>query len=234
MPDPGTLAVYALLLGVFVVAQLAIRRALKRARARAGGAVTRERIHVRPAPGAALSDPAGVEARARTLVDRGFEDGGVFRIEELGLHVRLLAHVGTGTYAVVYDRHPAAGTWVDLVTPYRDGGSFTVNDQTRASALDEPPGRKTLRVGGADAATLHARLVAERPASPILAFGLSDVPRLVETAYAEEKAWRASRGGLTDAEIRRIAAAKGKRLSDEEVRRARELMSPPKGPFGTT
>jgi len=217
--------VFAALLVVFVATLAFARRAVGRGRvgAKTDGRSPR-RIHLVPADGVALTDPAGVEALARPLLDRGFADAGTFRIEELGLLVRFLVSETESLYAAIYDRHPAAGTWLDLVRLYEDGTSLTVNNLARASALDERPGHRKVRLGGAKADDVVERMRHEAGSAPALRIAAADIPPRFERAYADEIAWRDARGGPTEDEIRRIAAASGKTLTDAQVRAAKELL----------
>jgi len=149
-----TLGALALLLVVFAVALTLVRRAVGRGERPPARRGPPRRIHLRREDDRPLRNPAGVEARARPLLDRGFADGGTWVIEELALALRVLLAPDGTAYAVVYDQHPAAGTWIDLVTLYEDGTSLTVNDLARPSALDERPGHRKVRVPGAGAAEL--------------------------------------------------------------------------------
>jgi hypothetical protein len=216
---------------VFVVLLLAsalmVHLAVRATRARHGlpkGGLTRS-IHLRRDDALVLKDPPGVEARVAPLLTLGFGDGGTWVIEELKLAVRFLAKPDDGIYAAVYDRHPVAGIWVDLVTLFEDGTSITVNDLKRASALDERPGHTKVRIDGATVEELHARLLAERPRKPMLRLTPADIPARFEKAYADEMAWRDARGGPTEDEIRRIAAASGKTITDEQIARAKALLA---------
>jgi len=222
----STTEVFALLLLVSVVAIVLVMRALRRATAGSSRNGSPKRIHLRRADGA-LKDPAGMEGLARPLLDRGFTDAGTWVIEPLGLAVRFLNGPEEGLYAAVYDRHPKAGMWVDLVTLHEDGSSITVNNLARASALDERPGHRKMRLGGARSDEVLDRMRQERARERKAPLRLSDadLPLRFERAYADEMDWRDARGGPTDAEIRRIAAASGKTLTDEQVRAAKEILS---------
>jgi hypothetical protein len=216
---------FALLLLVSVAALVLVLRAVRR-RTAPGRTRSPKRIHLRRAEGFALKDPAGVEALARPLLDAGFADAGVFVIEEIALAVRFLKGPEDGLYAAVFDRHPAAGTWLDVVTLYEDGTSITVNNLAKPSALDERPGHRKVRLAGAGEAELYEAMRRERSreTKPPLRLQPADIAARFEKAYADEMDWRDARGGPTEAEIRRIAAASGRTLTDEEVKRARELL----------
>ena len=227
MSDPARLlaaSVFALLVVVFVVARRLVRRAL----ARGPGAERRgppKTIRLRRADELPLKDPVGVELLARPLLERGFTDGGVWLVEELGLLVRFLLAPDDGLYAVIYDRAKVAGTWLDLVTLYADGTSLTVNNLVRPSALDDRPGHRKVR-GAKDADAVYETMLRERTrdGKPPLRLAPPALPALFAKAYADEIAWRDARGGPTEAEIRRIAAASGKTLTDEQVRAAKEML----------
>src|SRR5512144_1170206 len=105
----AVLAVLALLLVVFAVSLRLVLRGLRRGPAPAPR-VSPKTIRLTRADERPLKDPAGVEALARPLLDRGFKDAGVWLVEELGLLVRFLLAPDEGLYEVVYDRAPVAGT----------------------------------------------------------------------------------------------------------------------------
>ena len=218
---------FALLLLVSIAALFLVLRAVRRGAAGPRATRAAKRIHLRRADAFPLKDPAGVEALRRPLLHAGFTDAGLYVIEVLALAVRFLKGCEDGLYAAVYDKHPAAGTWVDVVTLYEDGTSVTVNNLARASALDERPGHRKVRIAGAKALDVYEAMKKERARDGKRALRLTDadLPVRFEKAYADEMDWRDARGGPTEDEIRRIAAASGRTLTDEEVRRAREMLA---------
>src|SRR5689334_7545351 len=142
--------VFFLLFLVFLVMSGLVLRVLRRgARLGAPGPAKKpqpRRIHLTRTDEAALRDPAIVEALSAPLRALGYEDAGLWKIEELGLSVRFLLDRKDAVYAIAYDRHAALGSWLDLVTLYADGGSITANNLARPAALDERPGHARLRV----------------------------------------------------------------------------------------
>src|SRR6185369_2286543 len=108
----------------FVVMVFFVRRGIRRTPP--AKRASPKRIHLRRADDVPLKDPAGVEALTRPLLEAGFTDSGLYVIDGLGLVVRFLKGPEDGLYAAIYDRHPAAGTWLDVVTLYEDGTSITV------------------------------------------------------------------------------------------------------------
>jgi hypothetical protein len=217
-------AVFALLIVVFVVSLRLVRRALRRGTG-AGPTTSPKTIRLRRADDVPLKDPVGVELLARPLLDRGFTDAGIWLVEELGLLVRFLLAPDDGLYAVIYDRAKVAGTWLDLVTLYADGTSLTVNNLVLPSALDDRPGHRKV-CGAKDANGVYETMLRERgrDGKPPLRLAPPALPALFAKAYADEIAWRDARGGPTEAEIRRIAAASGKTLTNEQVKAAKEML----------
>jgi hypothetical protein len=221
------LAQFAPFLVLFVVLLFLVPRSLRRAQGATARSKSPKRIHLRRADDFALRDPSGVETLVGPLVGAGFTAAGTFVIEEIGLAVRFLNGRDDGLYAAIYDKHPAAGTWVDVVTLYEDGTSLTVNNLAKPSALDERPSHRKVRIAGAGAAEALDAMKRERhrDAKRGLRLTDADLPARFEKAYADEMDWRDARGGPTEAEIRRIAAASGRMLTDEEVKRAREMLA---------
>jgi hypothetical protein len=221
-----TVLVFALLLlvlyGVLVYVMHRVKTAVGKA---TGGGGTPRRIHVRRDDAAALADPSAMDALATPLLAQGFEDGGIWVIQELHLAMRVVAKPEAHLYGVVYDRHPKAGVWIDLVTLYEDGTTVTCSNLAQPSSLDEMPGHGKIPAPGADALTTYRTMLEKRPKKPMTAVRASEVPARFEEAYAREMDWRDSRGGPTADEIRRIAAASGRTVTDEQVRMTRELMA---------
>lgn len=122
----------------------------------------------------------------------GYAHAGAFTVAELpGVVVQLLVHPAECVLATCYE-HPVAGRWTALVAEYADG---TCTSATNGRAPEEPhrAGCEAVHAPGADAAAMHARLVAARPReSRVPVTGADAVPRF-EQRWAAEVAWRKSR-----------------------------------------
>lgn len=193
------------------------------AKAASGVAGPPPRIHLTRVDRPEWRNEPAVMAQVKQLVRLGFEDAGTFLVDEMKLAIRALARPSESIYAVVYDHHPdTAGSWLDLVTRYQDGGSATYTT-SGGPALDSRPGHDKVRAPGASPEALYRRLVAERPAGRATSPAAPDAfQQVFEQAYAEEMKWRNDRGGATEREIRAVAAASGRKVSDLEVAATRK------------
>jgi hypothetical protein len=168
-----------------------------------------------------------VDALVKPLLAEGFRDVGSWLVKEMNLPIRALAQPNEQVYAVAYDQiRPTIPPFLDLVTRYEDGTSITYNNTTHTAGtvLDKPPGHEKVNAPGADPVTLYHRMLGERPRKPMLAARAQDFKARFEQAYADEMRWRAGRGGPTKDEIRRVAAASGRTVTDAEVDRAQQAL----------
>jgi hypothetical protein len=152
-----------------------------------------DQIHLTSEPGHAWADGAAVEALAAPLASLGFQEAGVYGIQEMaGVVVRFLVQPGECVIACIYE-HPQVGTWIDLAARYVDGRSITCTT-ARATGLDPKPGAQTIRAPGASSEELYQRLLRERPAGDLEEVTLANVVDRFQDAYARETAWRKNKG----------------------------------------
>lgn len=185
----------------------------------AGGewASTPARIHLRKRDSLSWDDQGkAIEATAQ-FTAAGFEPAGKYEIEEMpGLRVEAFAKPAAGLYGVIYEKAPI-GLWCDCVFRGADGTSMTVSNSPRGDELDHRPGHEKVYMAGQKAAALISR--AEREVfgrTPGEAAG-DKFEQFFEEGYANEMDWRNSRGGATEAEIRRVALKSGKDVTDDVV-----------------
>jgi len=160
-------------------------------------------IHLEPETGGAWSANPHWSPSVTALTGLGFADAGTFKVREMpGVVVRLLAHPGEDVYASLYE-HPVGGRWLTYVTRYQDGSSASFTT-LRPTGLDPRPGDTSVHAPGADAAALHRRLLAERPARPRLPASAAHAVEDFERAYAEQISWRKD-AGVSRREVMRVA-----------------------------
>jgi hypothetical protein len=71
------------------------------------------------------NDKAAVDRLVRPLIAAGFQDAGVYTIEEFPvIAFQALAQPDKSVYAAVYE-HPDNGVWLDVVSRYEDGTALT-------------------------------------------------------------------------------------------------------------
>jgi hypothetical protein len=155
-----------------------------------GGGVGPARITLQPASELGWQDTTGIELSCGELRELGFETRGIYEVPELdGTRIAAFSHVGEGMVAAVYE-HPAAGRWVDVVTPYPDGTSFTASNARMGTLLARHPGRPAHddpRLAVADLVELVRR---ERPRGAGDAWSEAEWPSRFEAAYAMDMEWR--------------------------------------------
>ncbi|HVP14600.1 MAG TPA: hypothetical protein VMS88_03590 [Terriglobales bacterium] len=162
-----------------------------------------DRIELREANLQSWKDPDAAQRLTEPLILLGYEQAGSFTVPQLpGVVVRLLVHVRECVLACVYE-HPRAGHWVELVTRYVGGTSFTVTGSPD-SGLAPRPGHTVIHLPGTAPAALHERLLASRPPSGKEEVDASRARRNFEEAFAEGMAWRKSHG-VSTGEVVKIA-----------------------------
>jgi hypothetical protein len=164
-----------------------------------------ETIHLEPASEDWSNANALVAARG-FLESHGYDAAGEYVVPEMpGVRVSAFVKPADAAIAVAYE-HPDAGFWVDFVQRYADDTSVTVTSAVRGHELDHRPGHDKVYLAGASLDALHERFLTERRAGDPVAVGVNDFASVFETAYAEEIAWRAGRGGVTASEVARVAS----------------------------
>jgi hypothetical protein len=210
----GTFAVsfVATLVGFRVLAWLAkllvLRLALRRYRLEiagaAGLAATPDQITLHPTGASPWNDRAAAGRLVMAFEREGFRSGGTFRIAEMpGTCVQLFVHPQENLIGVAYE-HPQVGHWADVVE-HRSDGTSTTWSSGPDSGLDPRPGHAQIHEPGASVEKLLARARRERGPAPAQSFHPAELEALFERVYAEETAWRKSRG-VTREEVERIEA----------------------------
>ncbi|HEY0074934.1 MAG TPA: hypothetical protein VGB77_12595, partial [Abditibacteriaceae bacterium] len=170
------------------------------------------------------ADEEAVNKLLQPLWRLGFQDAGSYEIEEMpGVKVRGLARPEETLWAVVYE-HPQAGAWMDFVTRYADEngstiGSLTTSNASQGDELEHRPNHDKIYDKSLDADGLYQRHLAARRTDiswhPVMP---ENFQAEFEKAYANEMDWRFSRGGVTEDELRAIAAKSGTEVTDEEIK----------------
>jgi hypothetical protein len=219
-----------LILAALLALALKVRGALRQVKASLGQFSTAFQpqpatIHLNGPTTVAWARPTQAHALADPLAGLGYHDAGQFTVEEVqGLHVWPFVNPSESAYAVVYE-HPSGLVWIDFVTRYEDGTSLTTSNTDQGADLDHQPGHDKDYAGGLSTAELHRRHLATRPQRPMARVSAEDFASTFEAAYAREMAWRNSRGGPTEREIRAIAERSGMAMSDEEIEETRKMMA---------
>ena len=172
------------------------------------------RIHVRRDEDPEPFDDADKEsAVAQPLLGAGFTDLGYYTIDEMPqVKLRALMSVEQAVYAVVCEMD-GMGVWLDLTCKYPDGYDLTYST-SQETGLERPPNMPAVRFPGADAGTLLRKMLDGRRPGPFLPVSADEFPRRVEQGHAEEVEWRATQGGSSEEEIKRVAAKTGTEMDE--------------------
>ena len=160
-------------------------------------------------------EPAGHIVRRLAKAD--FASGRAYTIPEMP-SVRLTAmfHAKTGVTAAVYE-HDQVGVWVDLGLGYEDGEEITVSNVPTGGEMDHRPEVVKVTMPGASLDDLAAEMRKHLKKKPRVMLNDETFARFFEESYAKDMEWRMERGGVTEEEIRRVAASSGMELTDEQM-----------------
>lgn len=175
-----------------------------------------DRIHLKATTPVQFADTASEKSILDALSGEGFTDLGYYTIEELpAVKTHAMMNVEQAVYALIHELEPV-GVVLDLVCEYPDGTSCTYST-TQETGLERPPGHVMVKDPGADPRAPYRRLIAERKSGPFVPVSADRFARAFEKAYADEQDWRNIKGGLSEAEIRRIAARSGEEVSENVI-----------------
>lgn len=131
---------------------------------------------------------------AKQLAAWGFVNAGFFRAKKHGLYVEGMANPGMNAYAVIYDSEQT-GAWVEILTPYQDGGSYCVSAApTQAAAAPRDPKMRVLSMAGQSVRRMIDRMLDERPAGEFDPVEPEDFKEYFEEYQRRGSEWVAERG----------------------------------------
>jgi hypothetical protein len=165
-------------------------------------------IHLEKCDPTSWKDRGAILPLVSPLLQRGFQDAGVFRVNELpGLTLQLLVEPHESMMGVVYE-HPKAGHWVEVAARYRDGESITCSSSP-PTGLAPRPGHAVINAPELGAAALYERARADSGSRPRERVTTFSVQTMFERAYAESIAYRKQKG-VSAREVANVAAQKRK------------------------
>lgn len=159
---------------------------------------------------------AKIKSLADELKALGFEKIDDYVIEEIGTEMPAFVHRERGTYCVIYN-HPFAGVWCDVVRMYADGTSWTYANN-EYHGMDEPPGKTSQWFPKESLTELVRKFWDDSPSDGTVVVPNEEFAATFEKKYAQEMDWRIERGGVTEAEIRRIAEKGDDECTPEHVK----------------
>lgn len=169
----------------------------------------------------AVAVPEALTQAVKDLQSLGLATAGPYKIggqeSDLAAKDGLLAYTAADTrqsvsgLAIASNKH---GVVIDFATLYtypvsHGGGRIDAITHTTLpdQGLETPPQRPKIRGPGLSANALLERHLAERPGGHMRAIALEEIPDLVRQYTEEEYFWRASRGGASEGEVRKIMEA---------------------------
>ena len=181
------------------------------------------RINLRKRRNPTWDDPLAAHKAEEAFKQASFADAGAYTAPEMpSLSLHAFAHPDQGLYGVVYEM-PPVGVWVDIVSRFEDRTSLTVTNAPQGQELDHRPGHEKIYHTGLDTAELLRRTLSQRPQKPLANHLPGQFATEFQHAYAEEMDWRNSRGGPSEAEIRRVAAHAGIDADEKTIAEARAM-----------
>lgn len=193
----------------------------------AGGPLIPQTIKLIRATPEHLKDRVGLDDIVASAKSLGLQVDGPFQSEQDytgDLVLYTLADPARSVAGMVL-ASKAKGVIYDFVTEYADG-LFATHTTLADQGREKPDWMKNVRMPGVSQRELLDEHLAQRPQKPMAVIQLADVPERAKFVVEEEYFWRATRGGLTDAEIDRQLAnqpdpnADDASMSPEDRRRA--------------
>lgn len=196
-----------------------VLRALKR---KSAAFTAPSRIHLFPAT-AGGQHAKDLIARKRDLDACGLKRIGAYRIDPLNVLATAFTNEPEAICCVVY-HHSMVGCFVDMVVKNTAGKTFTATNAPSGGALDQREGHEKVFDKALTIPALFDLCKTRRPEGPYETWNAETFAGKFETAYAEEMAWRKSRGGVTRAEVKRQGNEDGKQYSEEVIDEATRQM----------
>jgi hypothetical protein len=145
-----------------------------------------------------------VERQVQPLLNLGFVDLGNYSVDTMpGLSVRALFQSGTHVAAHIYES-PKAGIWVELVTRYVEGSTFSLSTLPE-TGVESAPWVQTIRADkSVPPDQLYQQLLTKRRGIGIKAVKASEAVQEFEEAYSRIMAWKREHG-ISAQEVARVA-----------------------------
>jgi hypothetical protein len=164
----------------------------------------------------------GIQNMVSGLRSLGFSQGRAYGVKEIP-QVRLCAFFSkeSDICAVLYG-HDMAGNWVDFGLQYEDGTELTVTNAPFGEEIDTRPESRKIFRKGALIPDLHHEMRAMMEMKPIIRINDANFRDEFEKSYARDMQWRNQRGGISHAEIRRVAENQGMDTGNDHFEKAVE------------
>ena len=168
-------------------------------------------------------DNAAVKRIVKPLKAAGFEDAGVYSMDEVpDVSIQALAQPEKSVYAVVYE-HPDKGVWFEVVSRYENGAALSCST-AEETGLDRPPNNVVERFDpDTDPVEVYDQHLKRRPDKDLLPASTEGFKNDFERAYAAEMDWRFERGGFTEDEVRNNLKLLGDDTTDQQVKQVHAM-----------
>lgn len=162
-------------------------------------------------------------AIAKDFESIGFSKGRAYLIKEMpGTRLMTFFKTDEGIAAYVCE-NDKVGLWTDVCLKYEDDSEITLSNASYAGAgaIDSKPNAEKIIREGAGVIELYGELKKRLdPDKPIFMVNDGNFREFFEEEYRKDVEWRAKRGGISEAEMRRMAEAEGLDMSDEDLQEA--------------
>ena len=179
-----------------------------------------------PPPHIQLYPATASGQHAKDLLERrhdldacGMKRIGTYRVDPLNVVCTAFLNEAESICTVVY-HHSAVGCFVDVVSKSEAGRTFTASNAPQGGTLDQREGHVKVFDRTLGIPEMFEMVKERRPEGPWDAWNRDNFAQRFEQAYADEMAWRATRGGVTRDEVRRTAQASGKTYPEEHIQQA--------------
>ncbi len=148
------------------------------------------------------------------LIEAGFQPGRCYEVTPIsGVSVQAFYHPELRLSACLYD-HPFAGIVLDVCATFEADKDLTVSNSPYGREIETRPATEKIFLPKADPRTVIERAIELTSGHPLVASSLETFASEFEEEYKKDMAWRSMRGGITEEELRRVAANSGIRVSE--------------------
>jgi hypothetical protein len=181
-------------------------------------------IHLLEAGTGDFKDRKKIREVSEELFGLGFNSAGNFAIKEMpGVLIAAFSHIDRRYYGVIYE-HPSVGIFYDLVAKYEDETSLTASNSPMGGQMDSMPGHGKIYDKSGTISQLFNGMNAKIEDKPLKKVNPGTFQKDFEDAFAREMAWRASRGGATEDEIRRVADGMDEEFDEETIAMTKNII----------
>ena len=178
------------------------------------------RIDLQPDPNPQWLQDRAVQQDIQALERLGFARGKAYTIEQMpGVFLASLCHPEHRLIACLY-QHEAVGLFADLVAELADGRELTVTNAPMGAEIDTRPESEKIFLTNATVTDLFEEMQRRSEGLPLQAVSNEGFASQFETAYHKDMTWRAERGGVSEAEVRRVAIQQGEGHDEEAIQTA--------------